>query len=336
MTQASRILIVEQDADVAKLLSLLLERDGCNVTVVGNPQDALHEAAESAPDVALIERNLGAHDGLELLGALRHVVPAMAGIIMTVDPTIEVRTQAMERGAFDLIVKPFANLKLIAHRVRAALTTSAALRERDQLATKLADQVDTVERLQLQLEQAVERLSSIDPEKLTGIDGTTGISSEHAITTRLRSEASRALRYSRPLTIAVGRIDGLELIFERFGNSATEEAFRGVAALSHAAIREVDAVGRLGISEFVFVFPETNKTEGLQAIERLRSLITQTPVLTAEATGGAPYAVTLSFGLSALPGDSMNADTLLSDAQIALQQARTQGTSQIVAFRARG
>ncbi len=94
------------------------------------------------------------------------------------------------------------------------------------------------------------------------------------------------------------------------------------------AIRETDAVGRLGPESLAFLFPETPKSEGIRAAERLRALVGATSVVSADLANE-PLAVTISLGVAALPGDAMNAEGLLREAETALAVARRRTTNSV-------
>lgn len=325
---AGRILVVERDPDVARLLGVVLAKDGYTAEAVDSPAEALQANLQAPFDVAILDKRAG----LELIAQLREAAPALQAVVTSIDPTVEVQLQALEHGAIDVMMKPFPNLKLVARKVKNALITARAIRDREALRARLAAEAEASKNAEDELAKARDELGRLDPEALSGVDPKTGVASAKAISERLKNEAARAMRYGRPLTIALCRIDGLPIIGERFGASAADEALRGVSALGHAAIREVDVVGRHGEGDLLFIFPETTKASGLKVAERLRKLVAQTPVLTPEATGGAAMAVTVSLGLSALPSDTMNAEGLLQRAKAALTRAGVAGTNVAVAY----
>lgn len=124
-----RILILDDDADVALAARLALRRLG-TVAVRQSPDGLAAALDEFAPDVLLLDMNFapGASDGAAGLALLREVVarpaPAPAVVVMTAYAEVELAVQALKAGAVDFITKPWANERLVAC-VQAALARRA-------------------------------------------------------------------------------------------------------------------------------------------------------------------------------------------------------------------
>jgi DNA-binding response OmpR family regulator len=118
-----RVLVVEDEPDVAGLIKHVLDRGGdVHVDVVGTGEAALRAASEQRADLVILDLNLPGLDGLEVCRALRNR-PASATlpiIILTARATEEDRIRGLDIGADDYISKPFSPRELAA-RVRAAL-----------------------------------------------------------------------------------------------------------------------------------------------------------------------------------------------------------------------
>jgi two-component system alkaline phosphatase synthesis response regulator PhoP len=117
-----RILVVEDDADIAALLRLYLEKAAFAVDVVGSGRDVLPQARRTPPDVVLLDLMLPGQNGLEVCRALRaDVALATTPIIMVTAKGEESdRIVGLEVGADDYITKPFSPNEVVA-RVRALL-----------------------------------------------------------------------------------------------------------------------------------------------------------------------------------------------------------------------
>ena len=119
----SRVLIVEDERDIADLVKHTLERGGdIDVEIASSGDVALRIAAESPPDLVLLDLNLPAVSGLEVCRLLR-VRPATKAvpiIILTARASEHDRVAGLDVGADDYISKPFSTRELAA-RVRAAL-----------------------------------------------------------------------------------------------------------------------------------------------------------------------------------------------------------------------
>ena len=117
-----RILLVEDDPALTDLLRWHFQREDFQVLHTGDGEEALLLAAESTPDIVLLDWMIEGVSGLEVCRRLRRA-PGTAGvpIIMLTGRTEEAdRVKGLENGADDYVTKPFSPRELIA-RVRAVL-----------------------------------------------------------------------------------------------------------------------------------------------------------------------------------------------------------------------
>ena len=122
----SRILVVEDDPDIADLLRHYLERATHEVEVLSQGPDAMPRLRERLPDLLILDRMLPGIDGLEICRLLRGS-PAMANlpvIMVTARAEESDRIVALELGADDYITKPFSAKEVVA-RVNALLRRSS-------------------------------------------------------------------------------------------------------------------------------------------------------------------------------------------------------------------
>ncbi|MGD1905647.1 MAG: response regulator transcription factor [Leptolyngbyaceae cyanobacterium] len=119
------ILIVEDEADIAALIQLYLEKEGFNCHVCGDGAEALTQAQSVQPDVIVLDLMLPGLDGLEVCARIRQGVgPKDPYILMVTARGEEVdRIIGLSTGADDYLVKPFSPRELVA-RVRALLRRS--------------------------------------------------------------------------------------------------------------------------------------------------------------------------------------------------------------------
>ena len=115
-----RILVVEDEAKVAKALSDGLTAERYDVRVATTGEDAFYLVNSESFDLVLLDLQLPRRDGLEILTALRKRGVQTPVLILTARDTIEDRVQGLDRGADDYLVKPFAFAELLA-RIRALL-----------------------------------------------------------------------------------------------------------------------------------------------------------------------------------------------------------------------
>jgi DNA-binding response OmpR family regulator len=123
----TRVLIVEDEPDIARLMKHALERSGeMDIEIVATGASALKAVMEQPPSLILLDLNLPFIDGLEVCRLLRtRASSASIPIIMVTARTGETdRVAGLELGADDYVTKPFSLRELIA-RVRAVLRRPA-------------------------------------------------------------------------------------------------------------------------------------------------------------------------------------------------------------------
>jgi two-component system, OmpR family, KDP operon response regulator KdpE len=121
-----RVLIVEDEQDIAGLIKHTLERGGeTDAQVVGSGDAALRAVTERVPDLIILDLNLPVVGGLEVCRILRSRadVPHVPIIMLTARTSEDDRVSGLEQGADDYVTKPFSIQELLA-RVRAQLRRS--------------------------------------------------------------------------------------------------------------------------------------------------------------------------------------------------------------------
>jgi two-component system response regulator MprA len=118
-TQTGRVLVVEDDAEIADVLRRTLRQEGHEVRTAGDGEEALSAAAEFVPDLVVLDLGLPKLDGVEVLRRLRadDDVPIL---ILTARTELEDRVEGLDTGADDYLVKPFERQELLA-RLRALM-----------------------------------------------------------------------------------------------------------------------------------------------------------------------------------------------------------------------
>jgi NtrC-family two-component system response regulator AlgB len=113
-----RILVVDDDRSICRMLSMCLEEAGHTVTGVSNAEDALAEARRRVFDVAFLDLRLGIVDGTDVLRELRRLAPWLRVVMMTAYGSIESAVESMRLGAVEYLAKPFdcARARVLATR----------------------------------------------------------------------------------------------------------------------------------------------------------------------------------------------------------------------------
>lgn len=121
----SRVLIVDDEESICWGLRQLLTEEGHDVTVCASAEEALSAVRDDRPDLALLDVRLPGMDGLTALRQLQGDDPFPI-VVITAYGNLETAVGAMERGAFDYLVKPF-DLQQIVDVVRRAETAARTI-----------------------------------------------------------------------------------------------------------------------------------------------------------------------------------------------------------------
>ncbi|MBM3116896.1 sigma 54-interacting transcriptional regulator [Jeongeupia naejangsanensis] len=122
------LLLVDDDVDLLRLLSMRLTAAGYRVSTAETVQAALAQLAVSTPQLVISDVRLPDGDGLALFGEIRARLPALPVILLTAHGTIPDAVDATSRGVFGYLTKPFDS-KVLLDKVRQALSVSAATPE---------------------------------------------------------------------------------------------------------------------------------------------------------------------------------------------------------------
>ena len=114
-----RVLVVEDDVEIAGVLRRSLDKEGYDARVSGDGESALEEAAVFEPDAVVLDLGLPGLDGVDVAKRLRERgdVPIL---ILTARDALDSRVEGLDSGADDYLVKPFEREELLA-RLRALL-----------------------------------------------------------------------------------------------------------------------------------------------------------------------------------------------------------------------
>jgi DNA-binding NtrC family response regulator len=103
----TRILIVDDDESIRKVLTTILEDNGYTIDAVGTGREAIEKAEETFFNLALIDIRLPDMEGINLLSKIKESTPRMRKIIITGYPTLQNAVEAVNKGADAYLMKPF-------------------------------------------------------------------------------------------------------------------------------------------------------------------------------------------------------------------------------------
>jgi len=113
MSSGAHILVVDDDPDLLRLLSMRLSGAGYRVTATASAEEALVKIAMERPQLVLSDVQLPGKDGLALFDAIRVQHPSLPVILLTAHGTIPDAVEATSRGVFTYLTKPFDGKALL-------------------------------------------------------------------------------------------------------------------------------------------------------------------------------------------------------------------------------
>ena len=162
----SKIIVVDDDQNLLELVKTKLAAANCDVTAAPDGDEALKLANSSDFDLAIVDLRLADQDGMTLMERLHALIPGMPVIILTGHASVESAVEAMTRGAYTYLTKPFDPHELLL-QVNRALDSCKLVFENQRLKGMLKEKYDFAnivaksEKMQTVLE-AVSRIAKTD------------------------------------------------------------------------------------------------------------------------------------------------------------------------------
>lgn len=212
---AAEILVVDDEADIRELVGGILQDEGFVVRTAGNSSDALAAVRTRAPRLVVLDVWLKGSelDGLGILSMLKEMDPLLPVVVISGHGTVETAVEAIRRGAYDYLEKPFKAEKLIV-TVQRALENAALKRENSALRTRSASSHELVGRssAMIQLTGSVDKVSPTNSRIL--ISGPPG-SGKDLVARLIHERSSRA---AGPfIVVNAASLDSERLDVELFG-----------------------------------------------------------------------------------------------------------------------
>ncbi|MHB8876459.1 MAG: sigma-54-dependent transcriptional regulator [Myxococcaceae bacterium] len=118
MSAPGSVLLIDDDASLRRVVEFTLLEDGLSVRAAASGSDALKALDLSSFDVVITDVRMPGMSGVDLLAELRRRDPGLPVVLITAFATVELAVEAMRKGAFDYLSKPFSReaLKASVHR----------------------------------------------------------------------------------------------------------------------------------------------------------------------------------------------------------------------------
>jgi two-component system response regulator PilR (NtrC family) len=233
----ARILVVEDDQSLREVMTLFLAKSGHDVVVATDGESGLREIADEDLDLVVTDLKLGRVSGLDVLTRCKEVAPQTEVILMTAFSTVETAIEAMRRGAFDYVGKPF-KLDEISITIEKALEKRALSLENIRLKRELSERYrfEQIVGRTAKMRQVFERIARVAPTKtsvlITGESGTG------------KELVARAIHFNSPrkdrpfVVVNCGAIPDALMESELFGH--VKGAFTGAHTTRHGLLEAAE------------------------------------------------------------------------------------------------
>lgn len=289
-----KILLVEDDFMQRQLLLTILTRAGHEVVEADDGQMAWELLQKEHISLIITDWMMPIMSGLELIQRIREFnwTAYTYIILLTSKDTRNSIVTGLNAGADDYVTKPF---------------------DRDELLARLG-----IGKRILDLEARLANLTRHDP--------LTGLYNRKALYEIAQAELSRAVREGTPTSLVMLDLDHFKAVNDHFGHAIGDQALRHVAKILLQSNRVYDYVGRWGSEEFLVLLPNTDLVEAAVVTERMRLNVEVIPL---RLPDGGVVELRASFGISSTDDTTFLLETLLTQADKALCQAKASGRNRV-------
>ena len=238
---ALKILVVEDDVAVSKLLVKFFIQSGFNTKSAESAEDAEELLKNEKINIVITDIKLPGKDGIKFTKNIKKKYN-LDVIVMTAYSSIYSYENAINNGASDLLFKPVKLNELIL-RINRVIKERALLDEREKMIKKL------------------ERLAIEDP--LTGL-----YNSRHFFD-QLDNEIKRSDRYLHPISLMFIDIDDFKGINDTYGHMIGDKILSQIAKKIKVSLRSHDTAYRFAGDEFTIILPETTCSEAKFVADRI-------------------------------------------------------------------
>ena len=283
-----------------------------------DPTKAIKLAAEINATVILQDLVMPEVDGLMMVRYFRvnKATSKIPIIVLSTKEEASIKSEAFTLGANDYMVKLPDKIEMIA-RIRYHSKAYITQLERDEAFHALEESRGKLAEANLAL------------QKLSSLDGLTGIANRRNFDETLQKEWNRSIRGEKSIGLLMLDIDFFKLYNDHYGHQGGDDCLKRVAkGLESAIHRETDLLARYGGEEFSTVLPDTDLNGAIKVAEEMRLTIKDLRI--EHAKSKVTDIVSISIGVSAVtPLQGMNQEVLIAAADQALYKAKEEGRDMV-------
>lgn len=288
--EAYRVLIVDDDPDIAAYHSLILSDAGMSTFIVTNPMQVFQPLIEFNPDLILMDVYMPHCNGMELAKAIRQIGTyfSIPIVYLSGETDMDRQISAMSMGGDEFLTKPIKPEHLL---------SSVSIR---------------AERMRI-IRSFMER------DSLTGLFNHTKAKKE------LDISVSRAERGGGELCFAMVDIDKFKSINDTYGHPVGDRVIVALSRLLQQRLRKTDIIGRYGGEEFAVVLPDTDAAAAFSVLNNIREIFSG--IRYDVETGD--FAAAFSCGIASIKDYKGPAEIGLA-ADRALYEAKNTGRNRVI------
>ncbi len=143
-------------------------------------------------------------------------------------------------------------------------------------------------------------------KELAATDSLTGLANRRAFLDRLQPEIARSRRSGSEFSIVLLDLNKFKTVNDVYGHAAGDQVLMRVGETLSQIVRQSDMAARFGGDEFILLFPESNRAEAAEVLDRLRSVSIFVP-----DRAGSRARISFAWGLAAWPHDGEDIEQLL-------------------------
>ncbi|MFB2897933.1 response regulator [Aerosakkonemataceae cyanobacterium BLCC-F50] len=299
----AKVMVVDDDPTVLKILTHVLQPWGVQVTCLDNPQQFWEVLKSTEPDLLLLDLEMPTFNGIELCQVVRQdpKYGDLPILVVTAHNDRQSTQKVFAAGADDMISKPIVGPELVT-RVISRIERS-----------RLRQQLDYLHQQQAAIWQQQAR-----------IDPLTQIPNRRAFEEFLQQQWQQLIPEQETLCLILCDVDHFKNYNDFYGHPAGDICLKQIAKTIQECIKSSDLAARYGGEEFAIILPKTSLDGALRVAQRIQQTISQLQI-PHERSKIKNY-VTISMGITGkIPTPDRSFDSLIEIADEALYTAKNRG-----------